>query len=106
MSELIVVDCAGNWPSHAACRDADPELFGQADVVELRGIGKGSAETLPRIQDALSYCDRCPVKRDCGDYAANFTDYAMVGVWGGEYITRHVALERLLDAKNREEAAA
>ena len=35
----------------AACRDADPQLF--------------DAMSGPKVFDALSYCDRCEVVREC-----------------------------------------
>lgn len=39
---------------HAACKGADPRLFDATD---------GDA-----VEDALSYCDRCPVIRECEEY--------------------------------------
>lgn len=38
----------------AACKGADPRLFDATN---------GDA-----VDDALSYCDRCPVTRECEDY--------------------------------------
>lgn len=46
-------DRASEWRDRAVCADADPEIFTPlpADVAT--------------ILDALSYCDRCPVKAAC-----------------------------------------
>ena len=32
---------------------------------------------------AVSICRRCPVRKDCLDYALQFPPYDMHGVWGG-----------------------
>lgn len=57
------------WLRHAACRDADPELFHPL-----------SARDGDTINAALAYCDSCPVVRECGRMRGPAT-----GVWGGRY---------------------
>ena len=55
----------GPQPSYrlieAACKGADPRLF---DFCEG-----------DQVDDALSYCDRCPVTQECLDYVAPRRSY-------------------------------
>ena len=55
----------------AACRDADPQLF--------------DAMSGPKVFDALSYCDRCEVVRECETFVRprkSFFDGVAAGrVW-------------------------
>lgn len=55
----------GEWRDHAACADADPDLF-----FPSRGESIG---------EALSYCRRCPVRDACLD--AGLDEH--YGIWGG-----------------------
>jgi WhiB family redox-sensing transcriptional regulator len=58
------------WHRHAACRGADPELF-------VPGRGSG------RPAEALSYCERCPVRTQCLSSALEPGEHLTAGVWGG-----------------------
>lgn len=57
-----------DWMDAAACRGHDPELWHSNDTTE-RDL-------------ARAVCDRCPVRRECGDYADSI---GAEGVWGGEW---------------------
>lgn len=57
----------GEWRHDAACRDMDPELF-------FPGTGVSPEE-------ALAVCARCPVRKDCLDWALKAPEKD--GVWGG-----------------------
>lgn len=60
-----------DWRDHAACRDADPELFFP--------LGTSDA-TLLQIDAAKQICRTCPVREPCLQWALNTGDD---GVWGG-----------------------
>lgn len=77
--KLPETDCDTRWQDLAACAGAEPELFWPLDEAEHGG----RVETKPRILDALSYCQRCPVVVQCGAFAR---DTGSVGVWGNRYI--------------------
>ena len=55
-----------NWRLRAACRDHDPEMW--------FSTGKQGDE-------AKAICHRCPVQRECGDYADTTHVY---GIWAGQ----------------------
>lgn len=62
---------AADWRDHAACRDADPELF---FPLGTRGA------SLPQVEQAKLVCRACPVSRPCLRWALEHGD---AGVWGG-----------------------
>ena len=60
------------WRNHAACLDADPELF----------FPTGSTgPALGQIEAAKAICGRCEVVEPCLTWAMDFGQDA--GVWGG-----------------------
>lgn len=65
------------WSEHAACRDADPNLF-------FPDLSPG-AHFRPIVEPvARQYCGRCPVRDDCDIYAQTTTP-PVVGLWGGRW---------------------
>jgi WhiB family transcriptional regulator, redox-sensing transcriptional regulator len=60
-----------DWRHRAICRDEDPELFFPIS---------DDGPSLPQIAEAKSVCLRCPVIRDCRDWARAA---GMTGIWGG-----------------------
>lgn len=57
----------------AACIGADPEIFFP--------VGEIGSANLLQIEEAKTYCRRCPIKRGClEDALIRGTQY---GVWGG-----------------------
>jgi WhiB family transcriptional regulator, redox-sensing transcriptional regulator len=60
-----------DWRDHAACRDADPDLFFP--------IGT-AGESLLQIDEARQICRACPV---CGPCLRWAVDSGSAGVWGG-----------------------
>lgn len=56
------------WQDRAVCRDQDPDQF-----FPENGLMTAVAEAA---------CGRCPVKRQCLEYAAGSTDW-QYGIWGG-----------------------
>lgn len=76
------------WRNDAACLDAEPALFDNADV----GM-------TPRA--ALAWCVECPVRRHCLDEALTRPGYEDIGVWGGTtLLNRHeVRMGRLTPAE-------
>lgn len=65
----IVNDKAQAWRQDAACRGMGPDVF-------FTGRGDNAA-----IREATAVCDRCPVSRECGEYASEVV--VPFGVWGG-----------------------
>lgn len=61
-----------DWRDHAACLDADPELFFPVN-------DQGPA--LLQIAAAKTVCQRCPVIRECLSWALEAGE--AFGVWGG-----------------------
>jgi WhiB family redox-sensing transcriptional regulator len=61
-----------SWPSSAACRSADPELF-----FPLSESGKA----LEQIAEAKVICAGCPVRRQCLEFALRTRQTH--GIWGG-----------------------
>lgn len=73
----------GKWATRAACRDAEAELFFP---------GKGNP-----TRPAVAVCDRCPVRRDCLEYALTLErgkPEEAHGVWGGLTAKQRVRLAR------------
>jgi WhiB family redox-sensing transcriptional regulator len=62
---------AADWRDHAACRDADPDLFFP--------IGTSGASLL-QVDQAKQLCRTCPVCGPCLRWALDNGD---AGVWGG-----------------------
>jgi WhiB family transcriptional regulator, redox-sensing transcriptional regulator len=60
------------WRVSAACRFAEPELF-----FPVSAAGRSAAET----ERAKSVCARCPVRRECLQFA--LATRQAYGVWGG-----------------------
>ncbi|MFJ8431311.1 WhiB family transcriptional regulator [Kitasatospora sp. NPDC094019] len=73
-----------NWRESARCRGTDPELFFPI------GIGTGF-KTLAQNDEAKAVCGRCPVSRECLDWALNV---AVEGIWGGTTETERRAIRR------------
>lgn len=55
------------WMQHAACKGQDVDMF---------FVGAGEA-----IWDAVAFCSRCTVRKDCLQYAID--NDLHTGVWGG-----------------------
>jgi WhiB family transcriptional regulator, redox-sensing transcriptional regulator len=70
----------GSWQDHAACADADADLFFSSDEEAQR--------------EALAYCDACPVRSACLEHAV--TNREQYGIWGGvrEQDRRRITRER------------
>jgi WhiB family transcriptional regulator, redox-sensing transcriptional regulator len=70
----------GTWQEHAACADADAELF------------FANEEDLQR--EALAYCGSCPVRSACLEHAIATSE--QYGIWGGvrEQDRRRLSRER------------
>lgn len=72
-----------DWRHRAACRDEDPELFFP--------VGN-SGPALLQIADAKVVCRRCPVAKECLNWALESGQDA--GVWGGMSEDERRALRR------------
>ncbi len=65
------------WTRRAACRGADPDLF-------LPREGPSGTFLRPPVEEALTYCEVCPVIAECAAEAEEYDDH---GVRGGVYRT-------------------
>jgi len=54
---------ATDWRQHAACRDADPELFFPPPL---------GANLAPRMRQVRELCDPCPVREQCLRFVLDF----------------------------------
>lgn len=61
-----------HWRLFAACRSADPDLFFPVS---------SSGRSMAQAEQAKTVCARCPVQRECLEFALR-TRQAH-GVWGG-----------------------
>jgi WhiB family transcriptional regulator, redox-sensing transcriptional regulator len=61
-----------SWESRAACLHCDPDLFFPITP---------SGPALRQIAQAKAVCARCPVRRECLQFA--LTTHQVHGVWGG-----------------------
>jgi WhiB family redox-sensing transcriptional regulator len=65
-------DYCRHWRDHAACRDADPELFfPDGDIRSARA----------QVKRAKLICRGCPVSATCLSWA--LADGQEAGIWGG-----------------------
>jgi WhiB family transcriptional regulator, redox-sensing transcriptional regulator len=62
----------GNWRAAGACLRADPDLF-----FPISTDGPGFIQ----IAKAKAICARCPVRRECLEYAR--AHEPVYGIWGG-----------------------
>ena len=68
----IMTERVTNWRAVGACLNADPDLF-----FPISSAGRG----LGQIAQAKAICARCPVRRECLEYAhAHAPNH---GIWGG-----------------------
>ena len=80
------------WQFRGACRGEDPALFFAPNYFERREEKNG------REAKAKAFCNRCPVRIDCLEYALRVREPH--GVWGGrnELERRRLLRERALQA--------
>ncbi|MFL5767993.1 MAG: WhiB family transcriptional regulator [Actinomycetota bacterium] len=75
MAEPIRRNWSTGWQFRAECRGEDSSLFFAPNYFERR------EEKLAREARAKAFCDRCPVRTDCLEYALDSREGH--GVWGG-----------------------
>ncbi|CAM5507184.1 hypothetical protein GCM10010390_65200 [Streptomyces mordarskii] len=63
---------ARDWRHDAACRDEDADLFFPVGI---------SGRAIVQAEDAKAVCARCPVRRQCLEWATETVQDS--GVWGG-----------------------
>ena len=69
---------SSNFMKHAKCVGLDPNFFFPEDI--------------PGINKAIAFCQDCPVKQPCAQYAMdNFINY---GVWGGLSVRARTKIKR------------
>lgn len=90
MHDLAVALCADEWVTDAAC---------SPDVAEFFWPLPG--QNGPTVEAALKLCSRCPVVRECGQWALD--NRQTEGIWGG---MRPGALRRLVESRRAKEIAA
>lgn len=73
---------AGNWRDRAACRNVPTRVFIPADEED---------EPYYPSSEQLKFCNTCPVKVECLQYAL---DHHEVGTWGGTTTYQRTQLGR------------
>jgi WhiB family redox-sensing transcriptional regulator len=81
---------AGEWQAAGACVSADPEIFFPVSA------GGASAR---QIEQARRVCARCPVRRECLDWAMSSGE--MHGIWGGTTPEDRTRVRRKEAARSR-----
>ena len=69
---MTTIQYLGEWQAAGACLSADPEIF-----FPVSGTGASTRQ----IEQARRICARCPVRRECLDWAMSSGE--MHGIWGG-----------------------
>ena len=67
----IMPEFTNHWQGEAACRGIDADMITPSSL-EAQGL-------------ITEYCDGCPVRADCGDYALIRPDESF-GIWGGVFL--------------------
>jgi WhiB family redox-sensing transcriptional regulator len=71
-SEDICMTAHTDWRAVGACLGADPELFFPVSM---------TGRAIIQIAEAKAICARCPVRRECLDFAR--ANEPIDGIWGG-----------------------
>lgn len=72
------------WRNKAACKGVDTTTF---------FLERGA--TKQRTNEARAICNTCPVIKDCQEYALQFPQRLLAGIWGGlTAIERHKERQR------------
>jgi len=72
LSQIFFDPDKEKWRDKAACKNAPLETF----------FPKKGAST-QRIKEAKAICNTCTVKQDCLEWAVQFSERALMGIWGG-----------------------
>jgi WhiB family transcriptional regulator, redox-sensing transcriptional regulator len=76
-----------SWRDHAACRDADPDLFFPIST---------TGPALHQVDQAKRICQACPVRTPCLNWAL---DHGQVtGIWGGKTEEERIVIRRTRNA--------
>lgn len=69
------------WHQEARCKDQPQEMFFGQETDESSSKRHRPSLTMSEAKRAVAVCDRCPVRKQCLEYAlVNHEEY---GVWGG-----------------------
>ena len=60
------------WRSKANCRDTPVDVF-----FPTKGASK------EKVQVAKAICNECTVAQQCADWSLQFSERALLGIWGG-----------------------
>lgn len=83
-------DLDTDWRAKGACLSADPDLFFP--------IATGALAT-KQITLARQVCDRCPVRKECFDFAMSSGETH--GVWGGTTPEERIRVRRARAQRQR-----
>jgi hypothetical protein len=86
------------WEWSAACADTGSALFDPITKSEWRRAGNVAAR-VPRVTRALAVCAGCPVVAQCRARGASYTDIALEGTYGGQYVGGGEARKRMRIAR-------
>lgn len=69
------------WHQEARCKEQPQEMFFGVETDETSTKRHRPTLTMSEVKRAVALCDRCPVRKQCLEYALyNHEEY---GVWGG-----------------------
>lgn len=75
-----------DWQQHAACLDANPEIFFSEN------------DDYKTINQAKSFCHRCPIKGFCLEEGWN----EKYGVWGGFSVDERIHLRKIFSLPKKQ----
>lgn len=90
---MTVPQYVGEWQAAGACLSADPEIFFPVSA---------AGASAPQIEQARRICARCPVQRECLDWAMSSGE--MHGIWGGTTPEERTRVRRKEAARRRHAA--
>jgi len=79
------------WRDEAACKDIPIETFFPT---------KGASQK--KVQQAKAICNICPVKQDCYEWAIQFPERLLMGIWGGTTGKDRRAIRKRLGLKDHD----
>ena len=92
MSSIFDAEMWG-WQSEAACADSDLSLFFAPNYFEKK------RRKLSREAEAKKFCDECPVRSACLNYAIRLNEEH--GIWGGLNEAERRSLVRIREMTKR-----
>jgi len=72
ISQILYDPNEEKWRKDAACKTVPVDVF-----FPTKGASK------EKVQQAKAICNECAVKQNCRDWSLQFSERALMGIWGG-----------------------